>query len=196
MKNTMSKDIEKFLTPEDYKNLSKNIEKDYKIKKLFEELMKWPIDEKGDIIRFYYIDLLVKSPEIFNLEFLDRIVVGLKGIKAKGKHKEILREYIKYLERISETSRYKNMDWWILPSMDILDENKDIIRELDVMSIGYKNVTSKPIIYMDEVSVTDFTTKLGETKAKFGHIAKLINSRFPRRIKLEYYLNNKSIKLD
>ena len=97
--------------------------------------MKWPIDEKGDIIRFYYIDLLVKSPEIFNLEFLDRIVVGLKGIKAKGKHKEILREYIKYLERISETSRYKNMDWWILPSMDILDENKDIIRELDVMRL-------------------------------------------------------------
>jgi len=194
----VEEDITNFLSKNSHDNILNCLSSRTKLYKTLEYFLEQPIEEKDELdklIKDIFVNGLITSPEIFKQDFLADLIGYLQKIRAKGKHKEILIEYIRYIERIKESIE-KGNSWWIFPSVKIIDDNGEVLREIDIMSIEFKDINTKPILYLDEKSVTGNSTKITKTKNKFGYIQKMVSDRFPRKIRFEYYFNSDKINLD
>lgn len=197
IKNKVFDDINTFIdTTGSIDDFSNYLSKEYIYYDQLGYFLKLPIEDKADIIKNLFIDWLIESPEIFELKLITDLSSYLSDIGARGPHKEILKEYIQYLKRSCDALE-AGTNRWVLPSLEIInDDNGNKLREIDVFSIEFKDINTKPVIHMDEVSVTHSDKKRISTKRKFGHITKLVASRFPRKIKFVYYFNDEVMSID
>jgi len=148
------------------------------------------------ILKNFLIDRLIKKPEEIKKDFLNNLYEYLDGIKAKEEHKKILLEYKAYLSKITK-NKALNATIWTLPSTKIIEERtNEPIREIDVLTIEFKDIHNKPILHLEEVSISDSSTKKTKTRKKFGHLTKIVEKRFPHKFKFEYYFNGERISLD
>ncbi len=197
IKNGVQKDLVNFIKENEIiEHIPDYVSKEYKYYELVDYFLKFPIENKEAIIESLLIEWLIESPEIFKLKLIECLSEYLKNIVARGNHKEILKEYIQYLKRSCEALE-KGTNRWVLPSLEIIDDdNEQKLGEVDVFSIEFKDISTKPVIVLDEVSVTDSDIKRVNTKKKFGKISRLISTRFPRKIKFNYYFNDEVITIE
>ncbi len=169
---------------------------DYLVKEI-QMILKLPFPSDLDIeenLREDIIKFLLYSPEIFSLNFLRNIKTDLGKIRHHGKIKEALNEYKSFLNTVIEELG-RNEHSWTLPCVNIYEENNERFGEIDILTLRFKNEESKPVLTLEEVSVTDSAKKRMDTRTKFGKIKNMIEHRFPRKIKINFKFNGENFEI-
>ncbi len=148
----------------------------------------------SNILKELFLDLIIKSPEKIKAKFLKGLLEYLQTKSPRGSNKAILKEFKGYLNVILNNKNCSNK-FWTYPSLNVLEDDGNKLREIDIISIEYRGINTKPKIYLHEISTTDNLSKRNESGDKLGHVRNIIDKRFPNKFRFIIKFNHELLDI-
>lgn len=131
-----------------------------------------------DFLQAYSVRNLLYTPEIFSRDFLKKIETELSQKQHREKWAEAREEYDSFLRTVIE-QKEKNNSSWTLPCVNFTENDSG---EIDIVTLEFKNIYSRPLITMEEVSKSKSPSKKEISRKKLGEFDRKIKDRFHNKI--------------